>query len=315
MRGLAVAALLAVSATVAVASQPVAKVQLPCESRSQDLSPTGTQLAVACKDHSVYLVNVADNGQRKIFSSDHRPSGYVYSQDGRWLAAGFPDGTVEVISTHDDAPSRQWKAGPHRIDTLHFFPDGKKLFVSPVDSPGTVWDLRDSPSLLATLPVDFGGIPVCAVSPDGKLLVVAGDDTVLRWYDTTTWQKTREYRGFMLETFALAFTPDGKSVLAGGADSRITVFDVGSGKQVRQLPPEAGSSIASIDLLGDGERAVALYFDNAGEKPPHALVWNLTTAKSVLLKSDAPPTCGEIVGGKIWTCNSDGKTLTISQQE
>ena len=315
MRGLAVAALLALSASAAAASQPIANVQLPCESSSQDLSPTGTQLTVQCKDHSLYLVNVADGAQRKLLSSDRRPSEYVFSQDGRWLAVGFPDGTVEVISTHESAPSRQWKAGPHRIDLLRFFADGKKLVVAPVDSPGTVWELTDTPALRATLPVDFGGISVCAVSPDGKLLVAAGDDTVLRWYDTATWQKTREYRDFLLETFALTFTPDGKSVLAGGADSRITVFDAASGKQVRQLPPDAGSSIFSIDVLGTGERALAVYFDNAGGKPPHVLVWDLATAKSMPLNSDPLPTCGGIVAGKLLTCSTDGKTLTLSQRE
>jgi WD40 repeat protein len=304
--------LLAVSAT---AAQPVAKVQLPCESHSQDLSPTGTQLAVTCKDNSVYLVEVSDGAGRKVLTSDHPPNTHVYSQDGRWLAAGFSDGTVEVISAHDSTASRQWKAGPHRIDTLYFFPDGKRLFVGPVDSPGTVWELSETPALLATLPADFGGISVCAVSPDGKLMVAAGDDTVLRWYATATWQKTREYRDFLLETFALTFTPDGKSVLAGGADSRISVFDAASGKQVSQLPPETGSSIFYIGLLGDQNRALAVYFDNAGGKPPQALVWDLITAKSVPVTGDAPPTCGAIVKGKLWTCSSDGKMLTISQHE
>jgi len=315
MRALALAALLGVSAIAALASQPVGKVQLPCESGSQDLSPTGTQLAVQCKDHSVYLVDVSGGRQQKVLSSDHRPNLYVYSHDGRWLAAGFPDGTVEVISTRDSTPSRQWKAGPHRIDTLYFFPDGKKLFIGPVDSPGTVWDLSATPTVLTTLPVDFGGISTVAVSPDGKMLVAAGDDTVLRWYDTTTWQKTREYRDFLLETFALAFTPDGKSVLAGGADARVTVFDAASGKQLRQMPSEAGSSVFEIDLLSDPNRALAVYYSNAGGQPPRALEWDLATAKSVPLKLDPPPTCGEIVGGKIWTCSVDGKTLTILQQE
>jgi len=315
MRALALAGLLAISATAALASQPVAKVQLPCESADQDLSPTGKQLAVACKDHSVYLVDVSGGAQRKVLSPDHRPNTYVYSHDGRWLAAGFSDGTVEVFSTHDGASSQQWKGGQKRIDTLYFFPDGKKLFVASVDSPGTVWDLTSTPSLLATLPVEFGGISTVAVSPDGKLLVLAGGDTVLRWYDTATWQKTREYRDFLLETFALAFTPDGKSVLAGGADARVTVFDAASGRQVRQLPPEAGSSIFEIDLLGDPNRALAVYFENAGGKPPHALEWDLATAKSTLLKLDPPPTCGSIVDGKLLVCSVDGKTLTIAQQE
>ena len=314
MRGLLLAALVFSASIAAGASEPVAKVQLPCESRFQLLSPTGAQLVARCKDSSVHLVDVASGAERKILSADRAPSDLEYSQDGRWLAMGFPDGTVEVISTEGNAAFRQWKADSHRIDTLYFFPDARLLFVGPVDSPGQVWELADTPKQRASLPVDFGGVPACAVSPDGKVLVAAGDDTVLRWYDTGTWQKTRDYRNFLLETFAVTFTPDGKSLLAGGADSRITVFDAATGKAARQLPPEGGSYISAIDLLGDQQQVVTLYFDNAGEKPPHVLVWDLTTAKSLAVKFDAPSTCGAVVKGELWTCSSDGKMLTISRQ-
>lgn len=307
--------LVACASASAVASSTIAQVQLPCESRSQVLSPVGTQAAVRCKDHSVHTVNIPAGTERTIASADRPPSEVSYSPDGRWLAMGFDDGTVEVVSTNDSAPARRWKADSHRIDALYFFPDGKTLFVGPVDSLGQVWLLTDTPTQRASLPVDFGGIPVCAVSPDGKVLVAAGDDTVLRWYDTTTWQKTGENRDFLLETFALKFTPDGKHLLAGGADSRLTVLDAASGKQVRQMAPEPGSYIVDVDLLGPEQRAVVVYADDAGEKPPHALLWDLATEKSTPIKSDSQPTGGGVIHGKLWLCTTQGRTLTISQQE
>jgi WD40 repeat protein len=307
--------LLLCASTATVASQTIAKMQLPCESPFQVLSPIGTQLAVQCKGNSLHLIDVPEGTQQSSIPAERGVNTFVYSPDGRWLAVGFTDGTVDVIPVRDKAPSKHWKAGSHRIDTLYFFPDSKTIFVGPVDSPGMVWDTANTPTLRATLPGDFGGMPVCAVSPDGKLLVAAGDDTVVRWYDTATWQKTREYRGFLLETFALKFTQDAKQLLAGGADSHITVLDVASAKEVRQLPPEAGSYIGEIDILGDKQGAVTVYFDNAGEKPPHVLLWDLTTTKSIAVKSDPPATCGNVVDGKLWMCTADGKTLTISQHQ
>ncbi len=316
MRKFIVATLLLMCAsTAAVAAKPIAKVQLPCESSFQVLSPTGAQVALQCKDDSLHLVDIPEGTQRDVFPAEHGANTFIYSSDGRWLAIGFVNGTVEVLPTRNSEASKHWKADSHRIDTLYFFPDGKTLFVGPVDSPGQVWELTDTPNLRATLPVDFGGMPVCAVSPDGKLLVAAGDDTVIRWYDTATWKKTREYQGFLLETFALAFTPDGKYLLAGGADSRITVLDVASGKQVRQLPPEAGSSVLAIDFLGDPQQTAAFYFDDAESKPPHLLLWDLANGKSVAFESDSPSTCGGVVGGRLWLCRANGKTLSISQYE
>jgi WD40 repeat protein len=302
-------------ATATVASQTMAKVQLPCDSRSQVLSPTGAQLVAQCKDGSLYLVDLPDGRQQSIASAERHANTYAFSPDGRWLAVGFPHGVVEVLSTKEKASTRQWTADSHRIDNLYFFPDGKHLFVGPVDSPGTVWELADTPMLRATVPMDFGGIAACAVSPNGKQMVVAGDDTVLRWYDTATWQKTRDYRGFLLETFALAFTPDGKQLLAGGADARITVFDAASGKQLRQSPPEAGSSVFAIEMLGKTPQVLTAYFDNAGTKPPYALVWDIATAKLLPIKTSTQPTCGSVVGDTLWLCQTDGRTLTIWQAE
>ena len=314
MRPLITATLVFLGAlSAAGSSKPIATVQLPCESQYQSLSPTGTQLVVHCKDRSVRVVSVPEGTERHTFTAEQPASSTAYSQDGSWLAVGFEDGTVEIFPNQGTAPSKRWKASPRRIDALYFFPKGGKIAVGPVDSPGQVWDITDTPSQLASLPFEFGGMNACAVSPDGKLLVAAGDDTVLRWYDTATWKKTREYRGFLLETFTLSFTPDGKRVLAAGADSRITMLDAGTAKPVRQLPPEAGSYIVAVDLLGDSGQAATLYLDNAGKKPPHAAVWDLGGANSTAIRTDSPLTCGAVVGGKLWVCSADGKTLTMSQ--
>ena len=315
MRKLLVTAFLVVWATIAaVAAQPVARLQLPCESPYQVLSPAGTQVAVQCKDHSLHLVAIRSGREDKVFPGEQPANTFVYSPDGRWLALGYADGRVEITPSGNAGAAKTFKTGSRRVDMLYFFPDGKMLFVAPVDSPGQVWALGESPVQVATWPVDFGGVTAAAVTPDGKLLVTAGDDTVVRWYDTASWQKTREFREFLLEPFALAFTEDGKQVLAGGADSRVTVFDASTAKQIAQLPPEAGWYISEIRML-DHDRALTVYFDNAGEKPPQALIWSLASAKSEAVKTVVPPTCGGPVAGKLWLCTVEGKTLNIWQQE
>ncbi len=315
MRGFALAALMICAATAAVASSAAVKVQLPCESSYQMLSPTGAQAIVFCKDKSIHVVKLPDGSERLLFPAARDVNALSFSQDGKWLAAGFPDGTVEVLPAQGAGATRQWKADSNRIDNLYFFADGRKLFVSAMNHPGTIWELTETPTLRATLPDNFGGVSSVAVSPDGKLLVAGGGDTVVRWYDTATWQKTHEYNGFLLDTFALTFTPDGKYLLAGGADSRITVFDVATGKQVRQLPGEAASTVGGIDFLTDQSQVMTVYYDNAGEKPPYRLLWNLTTDKSAPVQIDFRPTCGSVVDGKLWLCNTDGKMLTITQHE
>jgi len=81
-------------------------------------------------------------------------------------------------------------------------------------------------------------------------------------------------------------------------------------KPLNQMPPEAGSYVVEIDFLGDRQHTATFYFDDAGERPPHALLWDIATVKSAALKFDAPLSCGTVVDGKLWVCSADGKTLT-----
>lgn len=318
MRYCAALAFVVLAAWPVAAATRIANVPLPCQSRYQVLSPDGAQLAVHCKDHSFHILTVPEGKELRVIPVDPPADSLAYSQDGHWMAVGFRDGTIELDSTKGSAPSNRWQASPRPIVGLQFFPDSSMLVAGPRDSSGQVWQLGASPKLLATLPSDFGGVTACAVSPDGKLLVVAGGDTVLRWYNAATWKKTAENRDFLLDTFALAFTPDGKELLAGGADARITIADPATAKPIRQLPADAGSSVDSLDVFGGqvyGDlKTAVIYFDNAGEKPPHQQIWQLNDAKSIA-RSDGAPSCEAVVKGKLWFCAAEGQTITISQYD
>ena len=308
-----IASLLSCALSALAACKPIAKMELPCKSYGETLSPDGTQLVVACHDSSMVVLSVPDGKTLRTIPAEPKPNASAYSADGKWLAIGYWDGAVEITSTKGSSPATRWQAGPRRIDLLSFLPDGKTLVVGPSDEAALVWSLSATPKLLATLPFEFGGASAAAASPDGKLLVIAGGDTALRFYDTSTWEKTNESGQFLLETFALEFAPDGQQVLVGGADARITVLDAATAKQLRQSEPEVGSSVAALDFLGDKQRVATVYFDDAGHKPPHAVVWDLASGKSSALS--VAPTCGEKVAGKLWICSTDGKKLDVSQYD
>ena len=288
---------------------------MPCKTYYQLLSPDGKQMVVECTDHSRQVISVPDGKQLFVIPGDKRANTQAYSPDGKWLAVGFQNGEVKVYGSNSSGPANGWQPAARRIDLLYFLPDSKTLVIGPADESAQVWNVEGTPQLKATLPFEFGGMNACAASPDGKVLVVAGDDTLLRWYDTATWQKTVEDRSFLLETFALVFTSDGKQVLAGGADGGITVLDAATAQPVRKLPPGNGNYIVALEYLPAQQRAAALYLDDAGGKPPHGRLWNLTNADSIAMTFDGMPSCGRMVNGKLWACGLDGSALKIVELE
>jgi WD40 repeat protein len=290
--------------------KPAATVPLPCESQNQLISPAGDQVAVSCSDHTVRLVDAGSGKTEHTFGPQPRITAYDYSHDGRWFAVGLWDGTVEVVSTSGAAEDKRWKSDTHRIHDLKFLPDSSEIVVGPLDRPGQIWDLRGTPKQLATLHSDFAGLIHCSFSPDGKLLVTADGDTVIRFYDAATWKMLHEYRGLTLETFAVAFTTDGKRVLIGGPDDRISVLDPATGAELEKLPKEADVVWRILPFGNDGQARI-FYFDGDGKRPDHESIWNVNTAKSVPLSAERPFTGSGIVGGKLWLSSANGKVLDI----
>jgi WD40 repeat protein len=292
------------------AMKSAATVALPCESPFQMISPTGDQVALWCNDHTVRLVDTSSGKTEHTFSGESRITAYDYSRDGRWFAVGLWDGAVEVVSTSGAAEAKQWKSDTHRIHALKFLPDSSGIVVGPLDRPGQIWDLRGTPKQLATLHSDFAGLLACNFSPDGKLLVTADGDTVIRFYDAATWKTLHEYRGLTLETFAVAFTTDGKRVLIGGPDDRITVLDSATGAELEKLPKEA-DVVGRILPFGNNGQARILYFDGDGKGPEHDSIWDVKTAKSVPLTAERPLTGIGVVGDRLWLSSANGKVLDI----
>ena len=290
--------------------KPAATVALPCESHEQLISPTGHQVALRCSDLTLRLVNVDSGTTQHTFGPEPQITGYNYSHDGRWFAVGLWDGTVEVVPTSGASEAKRWKSDTRRIETLEFLPDSGGIVVGALDRPGQIWDLHGAPKQLATLHSDFSGLKACSFSPDGKLLVTADGDTVIRFYDTAAWQMLHEYRGLKLETFAVSTTTDGKRTLIGGPDDRITVLDSATGAEVQKLPKDA-DVIQQIFPFGNDGQAVIVYVDGDGRKPPHLSVWNVNTAKSVPLATERSLTGGGIVGGKLWVSSTNGNVLDI----
>jgi WD40 repeat protein len=226
-----------------------------------------------------------------------------------------------VATASDDHTARVWDAttGQQKLKLLHdhwvravaVSPDGTRLVSSSLDDTVRLWDLGNGRQIYR-LPGhgELGGNRVVSFTADGKRFLSFGDDFYLRVWDVRTGKAVLEHkirpagipvpdedddearRGKLDFYGEGAFSADGKMfvVLAGG---KASVFDVETGKEVRQFATELRNS-DRIAISPDGKLLLAggwgksiqtplpdgrTRFTTAPEHPLE--LWDLTTGKPV----------------------------------
>ena len=77
--------------------------------------------------------------------------------------------------------------------------------------------------------VSYDPPQVNAFSTDGKFLLSAGHDRVLRLWDLQKRKEVRVLKGHTASVRSVAFSPDGKRAVSAGDDRSLRVFDLANG--------------------------------------------------------------------------------------
>jgi WD40 repeat protein len=229
-------------------------------------------------------------GDRKAIGERGSLASVALSLDGKRLWTTGKEVVQSVrIDAWDREGARRGSAGePSSGDDFRILllPDGKQALLMGYEEGKHVlllWDLlAKRQRWRQQLPRDWAAT-VIALSPDGKQLVTAGREMVLRDAATgkavRTLYKLPPVRHSVADSpvpTAAAISPDGRRAVCGNEVGEVVVWDLERGKVERTLVGKGvGMTIRSLALSADGSRALT------GGEGGVVKLWDLRRGKEI----------------------------------
>lgn len=180
----------------------------------------------------------------------------AFSPDGKWLAAGESNGTIQIWEVATGC--KQMTLLRHRswVWFVVFAPHPKhpeqQILVSASDDYQIrLWDLQTG-DCLQILTGHRRSVNTLALSPDGQWIASGSLDATIRlWNLRQPDQPPRILAGHSQRVWSVAFSPSGRTLASASEDHTVKLWDVASGECQQSFAKDAASN-AIVGFSPDG---------------------------------------------------------------
>lgn len=221
----------------------------------------------------------------------------AFSRDGKLVATACYDRKVRVFETStgklldtfafgDDVDNKPDQFGVRARglqEAVAFDPQGNRVvavggnWLSPPVSLTAVFDRTTKKTVFTSRPHQ-GLVRAAAFSPDGEILVTAGQDGTLRVLDAATGKENAKFQAHDWVVTATAFAPGGKTVASASSNSvnrSVRLWDPLTLRESLNIPlPERIFSLHDLAFSPDGKQV-------AGVSNWRLHAWDATTGKQL----------------------------------
>lgn len=189
------------------------------------------------------------------------------SRDGRHVAAGLQDNTVQIWDLQSKSLRHQLKGHRYWVNAVAFSPDGVYVASGSADKTIKVWNAIEG-TCEETLEGHLSAVAAVAFADDGARLASGGWDKSVCLWDVTKGSLITTLVGHSDWVHAVAWAPGGRQLASASSDHSVRIWNLSTGF-VDQVLVGHLQTVTSVSFASNGVHVASGSLDRT------VRVWNV----------------------------------------